>query len=132
MEPVVQVMLWSLLAFEAKHYICDFVIQTGWQVKTKGIYGHPGGFIHSGAHALASLPAILVWAPSWRLMAALMAAEFIVHYHMDWSKEHIGKRKGLRVDMGAYWTLFGFDQFVHQLTYVAMLAVLAGVFGHIL
>jgi hypothetical protein len=37
-----------------------------------------------------------------------------------------------RVDMGTYWTLFGFDQFVHQLTYVAFLAILAGVFGTIL
>jgi hypothetical protein len=132
MEPVVQVMLWSLLAFEAKHFICDFVIQTEWQVRTKGIYGHPGGFIHSGAHALASIPAILVWGPSLKLLAALVVAEFIIHYHMDWSKEHIGKRKGLRVDMGAYWTLFGLDQFVHQLTYVAFLAILAGVFGAIL
>ena len=57
MDPVAQVMLWSLLAFEAKHFICDFVIQTEWQVRTKGIYGHPGGAVHAGLHAVASLPA---------------------------------------------------------------------------
>ena len=131
MEPVVGVMLWSLLAFEAKHFICDFVIQTEWQVRTKGIYGHPGGFVHAGAHALTSIPAILVWGPSLKLMATLVIVEFLIHYHMDFAKEQIGKRKGLKVNMGAYWTLFGFDQFVHQLTYVGMLAVLSGAFGTI-
>ncbi len=132
MEPVVGVMLWSLLAFEAKHFVCDFVLQTEWQVRTKGIYGHPGGFVHAGLHAILSIPAMLVWAPSAALMGALMLGEFLIHYHMDWSKEHIGRRKGLRVDMGAYWTLFGLDQFVHQLTYILMLAILSGALGHIL
>ena len=132
MEPVVQVMLWSLLAFEAKHFICDFVIQTAYQVRTKGIYGHPGGFLHSGAHAIASLPAILVWGPSIKMIAALVVAEFLIHYHMDWTKENVGRRKNWTPHQGIYWTLFGLDQFVHQLTYVAMLAILAGVFGTLL
>ena len=132
MEPVIHVMLWSLLAFEAKHFLCDFVLQTEWQVRTKGIYGHPGGAVHAGLHAILSIPAILVWAPSAALMGVLILGEFLIHYHMDWSKEHIGRRKGLRVDMGAYWTLFGLDQFVHQLTYVAFLAILAGAFGTII
>jgi hypothetical protein len=132
MEPVAGVMLWSLLAFEAKHFICDFVIQTAYQVRTKGIYGHPGGFIHSGLHAVASLPAILVWAPPWRVIGAIMVAEFIVHYHMDWTKERIGRHKQLTTEQGSYWTLFGIDQFVHQLTYVVILALLAGAFGRIL
>src|ERR1700741_1717959 len=132
MQPIVGVMLWSLLAFEAKHFICDFVIQTAWQVRTKGIYGHPGGFLHAGLHAVTSLPAIIVWGPSLPLIAAIVGAEFVIHYHMDWFKEHIGRRKGLKVDMGAYWTLFGFDQVVHQLTYVGFLALLAGAFGQVL
>jgi hypothetical protein len=132
MEPVVQVMLWSMLAFEAKHFICDFVIQTEYQVRTKGIYGHPGGFLHSGAHAVASIPAILVWGPSLQMLGAIMLAEFLIHYHMDWTKERITRRKGLTVEQGAYWTMLGFDQFVHQLTYVAIIAVLAGAFGPLL
>jgi hypothetical protein len=129
MEPIVVVMLWSLLAFEAKHFICDFVIQTAYQVRTKGIYGHPGGFIHAGTHALTSLPAIIVWGPSWQLILALVVAEFLIHYHMDWFKEHLGKRMRWTVTDGPYWALFGADQFVHQLTYVAMLAILSGAFG---
>jgi hypothetical protein len=132
MEPVIGVMLWSLAAFEAKHFICDFVIQTTYQVRTKGIYGHPGGFIHSGLHALTSIPAILVWAPSWRLMAVLVGGEFLIHYHMDWLKEQINKRKHWTVTDGWYWHLFGIDQLVHQLTYVAMLAILAGAFGELI
>jgi hypothetical protein len=132
MEPVAVVMLWSLLAFEAKHFICDFVIQTGYQVRTKGIYGHPGGFIHSGLHAIASLPAIMVWAPSWKLAGMIVAGEFLIHYHMDWTKENVGRRKKWTPNQGIYWTLLGVDQFVHQLTYIAILALLAGAFGQVL
>lgn len=132
MLPIVGVMLWSLLAFEAKHFICDFVIQSAYQVRTKGIYGHPGGFLHAGLHAIASLPAILVWGPSLQLVGAIVVGEFIIHYHMDWLKEQIVKRKQWTVTDGVYWTMFGVDQFVHQLTYVGFLALLAGAFGHVL
>jgi hypothetical protein len=125
MSPGLALVFWSLVLFEVKHFICDFIIQTRYQYMNKGIYGHPGGFIHAAAHATASIPAILILQTMpWRV-GAIVAVEFLVHYHLDWSKEQITKRRGLTYSDALYWTLFGADQFMHQLTYVVILAVLA-------
>ena len=37
-----------------KHFVCDFVVQTPYQIMNKGRYGHPGGLLHAGIHAAAT------------------------------------------------------------------------------
>ena len=125
MSPGVALLFWSLVLFEVKHFVCDYVLQTPFQYRNKGIYGHLGGFIHAGIHAAGSLPALLVLTDSALPMAAILAAEFVVHYHTDWLKEQINKRRGLTIDDHLYWIVFGTDQLIHQMTYVVFLAVLA-------
>jgi hypothetical protein len=117
-------LFWALVLLEVKHFICDFVAQTGYQVRSKATYGHPGGLLHAGLHGIASLPAILVLTASPLLIAALVAAEFVVHYHVDWLKAAITRLRTLSYDDLLYWILFGADQFLHQATYIVMLAVL--------
>ena len=114
----------SLVLFQLKHFICDFVLQTAYIYRNKGIYGHPAGFIHAGLHAVTSLPAILILSRSAGLIAALVLAELVIHYHVDWLKLHIDKRFGFTMQKSAYWMVFGADQLIHQLTYAAFLAVL--------
>ncbi len=116
---------WSLVLFEAKHFICDFVLQTPYQYRNKGIYGHPGGFVHAGFHGLGSIPAILMVSDSAWLVAVIVAAEFLFHYHVDWLKEQINKARALSFDDMLYWVVFGADQLLHQMSYVVILAVLA-------
>jgi len=60
MSPAITLLLASLALFEVKHFLCDFVLQTAYLYRHKGIYGHPAGFIHAGLHALNSLPAMLL------------------------------------------------------------------------
>jgi len=117
-------LLWSLALFQAKHFLCDFVLQTAYLYRNKGIYGHPAGFIHAGLHALGSLPAILVLTRAPGLAAGLVATEFVVHYHVDWLKIYVDHRFRLTVQRRAYWVVFGVDQLIHQLTYTAFLAIL--------
>ena len=117
--------LWGLVLFEIKHYLCDFVLQTAYQYRNKGIYGHPGGILHAGLHMMGSLPAVLILTKTAWLATALLASEFVLHYHIDWTKEQINKRCKLVVDKTLYWIVFGADQFLHQMTYVVFLAVLA-------
>ena len=117
--------LWALLALEVKHFLCDFVLQSEYQVRTKGIYGHFGGFIHSGLHVLFTIPALLILGASWKAIAIILAVEFVVHYHADWMKSAIDKRYHWGMTDQRYWILFGTDQLIHQLTYVAMLYVMA-------
>lgn len=117
--------LLSLALFEAKHFICDFVLQTAYLFRNKGIYGHRAGFIHAGIHVAGSLPALLVLSNNASLILAILAVEFLVHYHVDWLKLWIDRRAHLSIDRTSYWIVFGADQLVHQLTYVTFLGLLA-------
>ncbi|HET7085995.1 MAG TPA: DUF3307 domain-containing protein [Rhizomicrobium sp.] len=130
MNPAIVLLLSSLALFEAKHFLCDFVLQTAYLYRNKGVYGHPAGIIHAGLHALGSLPAILLITSSAGfsagLVAMIVAAEFLIHYHVDWLKLYLDRHYRLRIDRSLYWIVFGADQLLHQLTYIAILAVLAG------
>src|ERR1700710_2045069 len=83
------VVLSALLALQLKHFLCDFVLQSEYQFRTKGIYGHFGGFIHSGLHILGTIPALLILGAAPKAIAIVLVAEFAIHYHTDWSKSKI-------------------------------------------
>lgn len=107
-----------------KHFICDYPLQTRWQLVNKGTYGHPGGIVHSGIHAIGTTVAFLVLTPSLLVGLLIMAGEFVVHYHLDWAKENIIKRMGWTAQDAPFWLALGTDQLLHHLTYVVIAAVL--------
>ena len=112
-----------LSALQVKHVLADFYLQSYWMVKTKGIYGHPGGLAHAGLH-MAFSALVLVWfGLSWALLAALLAGEFVVHYHTDWLKDRLVRRGGFGPADARFWNLTGVDQFVHQMTYLGLVAL---------
>jgi hypothetical protein len=47
-----------MTALLIKHYICDFPLQTEFQLKNKGTYWHPGGLQHSMYHGIGTLLAL--------------------------------------------------------------------------
>lgn len=110
-----------LFLFSIKHFICDFPLQAyPYQFLNKGTYGHPGGVLHSSIHLVGSF-LILVWFTD--LYGALVLSTFdaLVHYHIDWAKVNIGKKYNLKPDNShQFWNLMGFDQFLHTLTYFAI------------
>ena len=111
-----------LAGFAVKHGLCDFALQSKAMVTGKARYGHPGGLAHVAIHGLGSL-AVLIWLPlAWGLIAALVAIEMLVHYHIDWGKEQIGARLGIGPQDQGFWIAIGMDQTLHQLTYLAMVA----------
>lgn len=111
-------MLEALLCLFAKHFICDFPLQTSpWMYRNKGIYLHPGGIAHAAIHGAGTL---LVLAAFIDITAALQYAllDMLIHYHIDWAKMHVGKRYNLRPDNSDwFWIILGLDQFLHHLTY---------------
>jgi hypothetical protein len=112
-----------LLLLQVKHFVFDFVLQGPYQLKNKGTYGHPGGILHSGLHALGTAFVLVILAvPVWTLIA-IAVGEFLVHYHIDWCKEQITRRYGTGQN-AFFWRMIGLDQFLHQLTYVAIAAIL--------
>lgn len=110
----------ALFVFQIKHFLCDFVLQNSYQIRNKGVYLHTGGLIHAGLHALGSIPALLFVTQSPWLIAVLLASEFVIHYHTDWAKARIDGALRLNDTSTLYWTIFGSDQLVHQLTYLGM------------
>ena len=64
-----------LVILEIKHFICDYPLQTLYQLRNKGTYLHPGGIIHSGIHALFTTAAFLVVAPGWGLGIAIVVTD---------------------------------------------------------
>lgn len=108
-----------------KHTIADYFLQTAYQYRNKGTYGHPGGILHSGIH-IALTPSVFLVLPAASLAQAIaiLAGEFVVHYHLDWSKEQLIKRNHLAQTDPWFWHLFGLDQLGHSLTYVAIIAIL--------
>ena len=111
-----------LLAFQVKHLLCDFVLQTKSQVYNKGFYGRLGGITHAGLHILFSVPALLLLTRSAATISILIACEFVVHYHTDWLKTRAERLFGWTPQDAIYWIAFGTDQFVHQATYIVMVA----------
>ncbi|MEW9807374.1 DUF3307 domain-containing protein [Mesorhizobium sp. ZMM04-5] len=119
----VAIALFALLL--VKHCLGDFVLQTKWQVHEKGIYGAPGGLVHSAIHVAGTLVALLLVQASFPVVATVLIAEFVVHYHIDWGKEKVVRYFGWR-DGARFWNAIGFDQLLHGLTYVAIVAYVCG------
>lgn len=109
---------------ETKHFLCDYPLQRPYQIENKGTYGHPGGFLHAGIHAIGTLFVFLVITPSFLIGLAIIVVEFVIHYHIDWAKQQVMARTKWTVADGNYWLALGLDQYAHQLTYVAIAAVL--------
>jgi hypothetical protein len=112
--------LTAILLFQAKHFVCDFVIQPYAMVVKKGIYAHPLGLLHAGLHCLGSIPALLMLTGAISMIAPLLAVEFLVHYHTDWLKAQIDSRLALDNRSTLHWVIFGLDQFIHGATNLGM------------
>lgn len=120
MHDPTQIALIVVLILLFKHLVCDFFLQTAYQYRNKGIYGHPGGLLHAGLHVLGTAFLFLYVNPGPKIVALILAGEFVVHYHIDWAKEQIVKRCKLTTEDSAFWWALGVDQFLHGATYVAI------------
>lgn len=118
-------LVWLLIALQVKHFIFDFFWQPPFMWQNKDKLGHIGGIVHSGVHALSTF-AILCFFTFPILALAIAILEFVVHYFTDWAKMNINRIKGWTATThNEFWQLTGLDQLFHQLTYVAILAIIA-------
>jgi hypothetical protein len=115
-----------MVILQVKHFICDYPLQTLYQLRNKGTYFHPGGILHSSLHALFTTAAFVVAPPGLALGIGIVAGEFLLHYHIDWSKEQLIRRKGWMVAGREFWWAIGADQLLHHLTYILIGALLIG------
>ncbi len=117
--------LTAITLLTVKHTIADFFLQTPYQYRNKGRYGHPGGLLHAGVQAVFTTPVFLILPPASLALAALILfGEFLAHYHIDWLKENIVKWGNWTPQTHAFWYAIGIDQLAHYLTYVAIIAAI--------
>ncbi|NQU67192.1 MAG: DUF3307 domain-containing protein [Candidatus Marinimicrobia bacterium] len=123
--------LYLVTILTIKHFLADFTpLQTHYMLANKGTYGHWGGISHAGVHAILSIIVLVIASIGfaeirWAMIFCICIGEFFIHYHMDWFKEYVCRVKEWKSTDYPFWGLFGIDQLVHHLTYIAMIWVYA-------
>jgi len=80
-----------------------------------------GGVCHAALHGFGTAMAAVCFVHP--IGACLLGTvDWCVHYHIDWAKMKLNRRWDLRPDNSEkFWWLLMFDQYLHQLTYIAIL-----------
>ncbi|WP_336489335.1 DUF3307 domain-containing protein [Methylobacterium nigriterrae] len=104
-----------------KHYVADFVLQTDWMARGKE---QERGWLlplcaHVACHALATLGVALVIAPRLWWLALV---DFAIHFCIDRVKSVVARRGRWTPAQAQFWWLLGFDQMLHALTDIGLVA----------
>ncbi|NOZ32911.1 MAG: DUF3307 domain-containing protein [Alphaproteobacteria bacterium] len=112
-----------LVALQVKHFLADYVLQSGWMIAGKADPGHAGGYVHAAIHAGATALVLFSFGVDWRWVLAIAIAELAIHFTIDLIKARVSG-DGL-ADTGArrFWAMHGADQLAHHLTYALLLFV---------
>lgn len=110
-----------LIGLELKHFLADYVLQSRLMMTGKGSLTAPGGYLHAGVHVLGSLAVLALAGIAPVLLLMLLAAEFVIHYGLDYAKVGYGRGVHAADRPKRFWILHGLDQLLHQLTYAGML-----------
>ena len=123
MSDVLLLTLGVLACLQLKHFAADYLLQTSWIIAGKGHLDRPGGYAHAGIHAVLSIPALLLAGLELPKVAALCAAEFVLHFAIDHAKALLSMRSGKGPTTAVFWALHGGDQCIHHLSYLGMTAI---------
>ena len=115
-----------------KHFVADYFLQTRWMISEKADYGKAGGLVHAGEHAVLTGAVLGIMGIGWPTLF-LMVIDFILHYHIDWTKSNYlrGRFAFSPIPMDQsdpqYWWAMGLDQFGHYMTYLLIVVILGGI-----
>jgi len=109
-----------LALFGIKHFVADYVMQFDYMLREKGIYGAVGGIHHALVHASWTFLILVFFCDNADVIIALAFADFVLHYHIDWSKQQL--TRNLTSSDRMFWVWMGLDQALHYLTYIGIIA----------
>jgi hypothetical protein len=109
-----------LVGLVLKHFVADFLTQTGWMIGGKGQFSHLGGYIHAMIHAFGTIIVLFVAGLGVTFVLLVALGEFALHYLIDYWKEHVSEDVDPKTQPHKFWALFGLDQTLHSLTYVGI------------
>lgn len=100
-----------------KHFIVDWVVQTDEMANEKG--NKPTLlFLHGLEHAIGSLIVALFFISPVKAVM-LVTMEMLVHCSIDFIKSRIMGKTKWKFPEKNFLISMGFDQFLHQITYIA-------------
>lgn len=108
---------------QLKHVIADYLLQSPYILQNRYRYGHPGGLLHVGYHVAGTVLVLAVFGTALPVIALIGALEALFHYHLDWAKDNFTRKQGLGTQDSLFWWAIGVDQFLHQLSYLVMIAI---------
>ncbi len=117
-------LLFLYLSFRAKHFSCDFLLQTDWMAADKGkpgVEGYRALIPHIAIHAIGTLAVVLIFAPALWWLSII---DFIIHGVIDRMKGVVGHKKKWGIDNKIFWWVFGLDQELHNLTHLFYVVVI--------
>ena len=110
-----------LLLLQIKHCYADFYLQTYMQTVKKGVWMDPIGLSHTVDHMYSSLIVMLGFSLFVSInpisIIFVVAVEGIIHYLIDFIKVKYGCKDNTKP---IFWTQFGLDQLVREMTYLWM------------
>jgi hypothetical protein len=113
-----------LVAFQIKHFMCDFPLQGRYMLgkfKERGWIAPLAA--HCGVHAVGTLVVLTLWSNTAN--AALLAAavfDFVMHFAMDRLKASPKMWGRYKPDQPSFWYALGLDQMWHHLTHYVIIA----------
>jgi hypothetical protein len=101
-----------------KHWYVDFVNQSMDEVASKGNYGEWLGIRHSLKQGIGTFLVFFLTDVMLFDCIIMGAIDFILHYHIDWAKININRKRNYTVEMPEFWKWLGADQLAHSITYL--------------
>lgn len=120
MSDVTSTILVLFCLLQIKHMFADYFLQTPRMLADRAVYVHLGRAQHAAIHAVGSAIAYFLIGAPIGFIIAICAAEWVVHFHIDWGKARHGEASGCGPSDPGFWRAAGIDQALHQLTYIAM------------
>jgi hypothetical protein len=115
-----QGILLLVLLLQLKHALSDGPFQTIWMIGEKGFYGKPGGLAHALVHGIGCIAALVLFGLPIGLAILLSLADGLAHYHIDYFKEVLVRRRGWTPRDKFFWWTLAADQIFHHVTYIAI------------
>ena len=111
-----------LIAFQAKHFVADYLLQNSYMLGKFKEYGWEMPLLaHVGVHiALTALIGILCGVSPAMILAACLV-DFTVHFAVDRWKVLLSKT--YTTQDAQFWHLLGADQMLHHLTHYGIIAI---------
>ena len=123
MNEVLALALWAFALFQAKHFLCDFVLAPRY-----GLYAGERHFelrraVYALLHAAGSVPAVLLLDGVREALLIVPLLDFVLSYHLAAAQARLAARAPFS-EAPLSQALAGFGQLLHQLFYLAAVAAL--------